>query len=144
MLDLDKGVSTGMLVLLTSQWRQQAAAVLVALYALCLLAPVTAFAFSDSSLPAHCQTITDEHQAVGDGQGHQESVDQSRARHDNNDHGLPGHCCGLFCVSAITPTFELIIAPVPHASGLTALAVKDLFGRSSNGIDRPPRVLPFV
>lgn len=134
-----------MLVKITSQWRQRAAAVLVALYALCLLAPVTTLAFSDSAEPAHCLTVSDDHHGIsGSHDHHHDGVDQGKTSHDNNDHGLPGHCCGLFCVSAIAPTFELIIAPVPHASGLTTSAVEDLFGRSSSGIDRPPRILPSL
>lgn len=131
-----------MLVLLTSRWRQRAAAVLVALYALCLLAPATAFAFGDSFAPAHCFALSDKHQGKGEGHGqHYDGMNDSKASHDNNDPGLPGKCCGLSCVAAIAPAFDLASEPVAHLSAVAVPVVESLFGRSSSRIDRPPRSL---
>lgn len=129
-----------MLVLLTSKWRQRAATVLVTLYALCLLAPATVFAFSDSSAPAHCLTTTDHHMGLSEGSG---PSDHGDAGHDQ-DQGLLGKCCGLFCVTAAAPEFNMMIEPATPASAIAATVVEDLFGRSSSGIDRPPRPLSFV
>lgn len=132
-----------MLVKFANLWRKRAAAILVALYALCLLAPTVAFAFSDSSAPAHCAIVANEHQGLGEVSTHRhDGLDHSKSVPDN--HGLLGKCCGLFRVSAITPSFELVVAPAPQASDTTMLTVKGLFGHSSGRIDRPPRALSFV
>ena len=134
-----------MLVKFANLWRNRAAAILVALYALCLLAPTAAVAFNDSSQPSHCVIAANKHQSLGEVSiHHDDGMDEGKASHDSNDHGVPGKCCGLFCVSAITLSFELVIGPAPQASGTATLTVEDLFGRSSGRIDRPPRVLPYV
>src|SRR3954462_78833 len=90
----------------TSRWR--AAVALAALYALCVLAPHAALAFTHAA--AHC--LTEPH-----GAAHVHApVKPARHVHaDDTEHdhhgGAPdkpsdgksvsGNCCGLFCVSAL-------------------------------------------
>lgn len=137
-------------MLLTSQWRKRAAAVLVALYALCLVAPAAAFAFSASPATALCLSQTDDHQSTGEsGLGkshiHQDGMDHHKSSPDKSNFGgdhHPGNCCGLFCVTAIVPPALGITALHPmQASAVVLPAAESLFGRSSNRIDRPPRTL---
>lgn len=129
-----------MLVKIISLWRRRAAAFVVVLYALCLVAPVATFALSDASAP--CLSLTDDHHGVGESRVHHEGIDRGgKGSHDNDDHGLPGKCCGLFCVTAITPAFDMVTEPAAHASAVAVPAIENLLGRSSNRIDRPPRIL---
>lgn len=143
-----------MLVLLTSKWRQRAAAVLVAVYALCLLAPAVAFAFSDAA--AHCLTVAEAPQTMGEHQGHQhdgmdhtaialEAVDHGTPASGGNDHALPGQCCGLFCVSALMPpVFGVDGTQSIEVSAVAMPAASSLMGRSSSRLDRPPRNLSAI
>lgn len=130
-----------MLVKLTSQWRKRAATFVVVLYAFCLLAPTAALAFN-GSLPAHCLTLTDEHQSITEGSGHHGGVNQTKSAPD--DHGLPGKCCGLFCVTAAVPSSNLVAEPMIHVSAVALSPVETLPGRNSSRIDRPPRILPSL
>jgi hypothetical protein len=126
----------GMLVMSAGKWRQRAAAVLVAVYALCLVAPVTAFAFSDVSAP--CLALTDDHHGIGESHHHQHGVDQQKSSHDGDNH--PGKCCGLFCVTAIAPpAFGVAEMQLVQASAVAMPAVAYLSGRNASRIDRPPR-----
>lgn len=131
------GSITGMLALLTSKWRRRAATLLVALYALCVVAPVAAFAVSDGSMPAHC--LTDDHQGMG--ANHGDGASHQHSGLGDDDHGYPGKCCGLFGVSAIAPQFDVVAMHVVRASDVAMPAAESLFGRSSSRIDRPPRFL---
>jgi len=123
------------------------------LFALCLLSPVAAFAFS--AAPAHCLTLGEAPQAAseshnhgaGDHAGHT-AMAHAHADHgtqataDGNDAAVPAKCCGLFCVSGLTP-------PAFGASDVRLIATTEvalppaasLLGRSADGIDRPPRSL---
>lgn len=139
-----------MFVLLTSKWRERAAAIVVALYALCLVAPTAAFAFSDDLMPAHCLSLADDHPGAAelavaeshtyqDGINHHKSSD-SKSSPGDADH--PGNCCGLFCLTAIAPpAFSIAETRVVQVSVVALPAAESLFGRSASRIDRPPRAL---
>lgn len=144
-----------MLVLLTSKWRQRAAAFTAVLFALCLLSPVAAFAFSDTA--AHCLTMTEASHVKSGSTGHQHDgaghADHASMPHDGMDHGtpaasggsdpaVPGKCCGLFCVGALAPpVFGVTAVQLIEASEVALPATESLWGRSPSRIDRPPRVL---
>jgi len=144
-----------MLALLTNRWRERAAAVLVALYALCLVTPAAAFAFSESPATALCLSPTDDHQSIGEsrlGESalagshiHQDGMDHHKSSPDKSNFGgddHPGNCCGLFCVTAIAPPALGVTELHPmQASAVVLPAAESLFGRNSIRIDRPPRVL---
>ena len=126
---------------------------MVALYALCLLAPVTAFAFSDSSATAVYLSQTDDHRSMsesglGESHVHQDGTGHHKSSPDKSNFGgddHPGNCCGLFCVTAIVPpAFGVTALHLMQASAVVLPVAESLFGRSSNRIDRPPRVLPSL
>lgn len=135
-----------MFVLLTSKWRERAAAVLVALYALCLVAPVSAFAFSDSFVPVPCLSMTDHHHSMGGSHVHQDGIGHHKSSDDQSGPAgavHSGKCCGLFCVTAIAPpVFGVAEVSLVQASTVALAAAESMLGRSSNRIDRPPRILP--
>lgn len=144
-----------MLVLLTSKWRRRAAVFMAALFALCLLSPVAAFAFSDT--PAHCLTVTEASQVKNGSHGHQyDGVDHAAMPQDGMDHGtpaasggddpgVPGKCCGLFCVGALTPpVFGVAAVQLIETSEVVLPAAESLWGRSPGRIDRPPRALSSI
>lgn len=125
------------------------------LFALCLLSPVAAFAFSDA--PAHCLTLGEAPQAAshkhGDHHGIGAHAEQAAMAHVHMDHGMqakaggsdaavPAKCCGLFCVGAMTPPQLGVGEMRPIATTEVALPVTaSLLGRTTGGIDRPPRSL---
>lgn len=123
---------------LTRKWRWRAAKLLVVLYALCLAAPTTVLAFSQTSVPAHCFT-GDEH-GIGTVHVHEYG---SRHHHSgtDDDHGQPDKCCGLFSVSAIAPAIDFIVGQHPPVLQRPSLFAQSLSGRGADRIDRPPRSL---
>ena len=140
---------------LTKTLRVNAAIVLAVLYALCILAPAVAFAFSDNPAVAHC--LTEGHVGIHDhGAKHEHGgvlhVHADGTAHHHHDDGAapqPSHddgkaaiatCYGLFSVVAIPGE------PVP-SFGLDSLASvvlpvlgEVLRGRGPERINRPPIV----
>jgi hypothetical protein len=142
-----------MLSVLTKTFRVKAATVLAALYALCILAPAAAFAFSDNPAVAHCLTEghvgvhdhTGKHDHAGnvhvhaDGTAHQHHDDGAAPQPSGDDGKSPmATCCGLFSVVAISgepvPTLgfhslaSVVLPPLGEA----------LSGRGPERINRPP------
>src|SRR6516162_6491615 len=130
---------------LTKTLRVKAAIVLAVLYALCVLAPAVAFAFSDNPAVAHC--LTEGHVGIHDhGAKHEHGgvlhVHADGTAHHHHDDGKAAiaTCCGLFSVVAIPGE------PVP-SFGLDSLASvvlpvlgEVLRGRGPERINRPPIV----
>ena len=149
-----------MLVRLTKAWRKRAAAFGVVLYALCLIAPVAAFAFSDNGTPAHCLTMGEIPQAKSEGHSHHDGMDHASMTHEamthattdhgtpssgGSNHATPAKCCGLFCATAIAPPVFGVADMRPIETTLVTLPpAESLLGRSASRIDRPPRVLPSL
>ena len=144
-----------MLSVLTKTFRTRAAIFVAALYALCVLAPAVAFAFSDNPAVAHC--LTEGHVGVHDhGANHEHGgtlhVHADGSAHQHHDDGAapqPSHddgkaaiatCCGLFSVVAIPGE------PVPSfgsdslASVVLPVLGEALSGRGPERINRPPIV----
>jgi hypothetical protein len=127
--------------------RIRAAIVLAALYALCILAPAAAFAFSDNPAVAHC--LTEGHVGVhdhggkahvhADGTAHQHHDDGAAPQPSGDDGKAPmATCCSLFSVVAISgepvPSLEFyslasVVQPPPGEA---------LSGRGPERINRPP------
>src|SRR5574340_818952 len=126
-----------MLASLTKRWRLRAAIVLAAAYAMCLLAPTAVFAFSSVPGPAHC--LTDDNHGLALVHDHQ----NGSTHHDDggraDDHA--SQCCGLFCLSAISPDVAFAAEPQGVLAALLALPPAALTGLASDRIDRPPRSL---
>jgi hypothetical protein len=130
---------TGMLALLTSKWRLRAGAILVALYALCLVAPVAAFAFSDGSMLAHCLGDEPHSMAMAKDHSHHDGVGHQPAKSGHDDRGYPDKCCGLFCVTAIAPPMDVFNVQQVRFMHLASLPTESLTGLGFDRIDRPPR-----
>jgi hypothetical protein len=146
-----------MLSALTRTFRVKAAIMLAALYALCVLAPAAAFAFSNNPAAAHC--LTEGHVGVHNQAQHNQAqhnhadqvhVHADGTAHQHHDHGTapqPSNddgkspmatCCGLFSVVAIpggpVPSLEFyslasVVLPPPGEA---------LSGRGPERINRPP------
>jgi hypothetical protein len=148
---------------LTRRLRIKTVLALVALYAVCVLAPHAAMALS--ALPAHCLTDAGltahvhtanaparSHAAAGHhhtGHDHAMPAQDAQAPHDHADAGPPhkhddgkGHlsanCCGVFCVSAIGCEPQAVTAPAPLVSVNVPLLDEALTGRGPGRINRPP------
>lgn len=158
-----------MLTQLSRVMRVKAARVLVALYAFCLVAPVS-FAFAGSAL-AHCLTSPAQVQHTGHPHGEAAHVHQgmthAHADHDHqasaaaeiasaeaadaiNDHAGTTHsggksaapaCCGVMCVSALPASlFELTPRAMTHASVVVA-SDAGIPGEAPDLLYRPPIIL---
>jgi hypothetical protein len=153
----------GVLSKLTRRLRIRTALALVALYAVCILAPHAAMAFS--APPAHCLTDASlrahvhganapAHTHAGgaghhrDGHDHAAPAHDAPAPHDHADAGAPHkhdgkshpstNCCGVFCLSAIGCEPQAISAPAPVVSVSTPALDEALVGRGPGRINRPP------
>jgi hypothetical protein len=153
-----------MLSMLAKGVRVKAAAVLAALYALCILAPSAAFAFSNNPSVAHCLIEGHSASAVHD-HGTAAAQDHGTAVHDHggkvhvhadgtthqhhDDGQVPkspsgggkadvATCCGLFSVVAIAGEPDLILGSSGHASVLRPPLREALSGRGPERINRPP------
>jgi hypothetical protein len=125
-----------MLGWLTKRLRRRAATLLVVLYAVCLLAPSAAFALADGPRQAHCLTQADH----GLAKAH---FDHDSAKHEHpqksdDEQGQLKNCCGLFCLTALTPLLDLTIGQSLVGSTLVA-TLEDAVARSEpRRLDRPP------
>jgi hypothetical protein len=147
-----------MLTWLTRRWRIRAVTLIAALYAVCVIAPPVALAFTSGAVAAHC--LTADHLAGV-------HVDAAAAKHDyaTHDHakhqhadgasfehsdasGLPvdtekqaehpGSCCGLFCFAAVTSEpFPAIGRPVVAAQ-VVPITDEGLTSRGPDRLIRPP------
>ncbi len=136
-----------MLTWLTKRLRVRTAVVAAAVYALCVVAPHLAVAFTDGAVAAHC--LTDDHHAAAKAHVH---ADGSVHKHSGGDgtqensgdkaaKGEAGSCCGLFCFAAMPADLGDVIAqPIPVAAPLPTLQA-GLSGRGPDRINRPPIAL---
>ena len=131
-----------MLSALTRKMRLRAAAGMAALYAVCLLVPVAAFAFG--SAEAHC--LTQDNHGLGsvhvhdDGSVHRHAPEPPRA--DVPDGGdepkASGKCCGLVCLAAMAPAFQDSVTPALHPLLIVPAAQEALVGSTPARLYRPP------
>jgi len=132
-----------MLLRLTKTLRARAAIVLAVLYALCVIAPPLALAFSDGAVAAHC--LTDDHHGVNAQHEHDSMHIHVQggppSKSNEQDKGKSENCCGLFCVTAgAIPSIAALTKP-DHATPIDAVLDSALWGRTTDRIDRPPRSL---
>jgi hypothetical protein len=129
-----------MLSRLTRTLRRRAAVIAAVFYALCSMAP--ALALTPKHLLAghhHGAAIAHVHD---DGNTHSHPDQGTSSQHSDGDgNGLPGFCCGLFCLTALPATADLSVAqPIAHRT-LAAASQEFIVGRGPDRIDRPPIVL---
>ena len=127
-----------MLAFVTGSWRRKAGAILVTLYALCLVTPAAALAATEQPISAHC--LGEHHHGVGaaDIADHAGAA-QNQPAHDG--HGQPEKCCGLFGVTALAPEFSVVTAQITPSADIALPRGQNLLGSGSERIDRPPRGL---
>ncbi len=125
-----------MLVWPTKRLRHRAATLLVALYAICLLAPSAAFARVDAPRQAHCLTQADH--GLAKAHVHHDGAGHEHPQKSDDEKDQLKNCCGLFCLSALTPAIDLVIGQAPVGSALVA-TLEDAIARAApDRLDRPP------
>lgn len=142
-----------MLTRLTTRLRFRAAAILAALYAICVIAPPLALAFADEAAASHC--LTDDHGGaasvrvaadglvdgthfVGSDEIYRNAADtRSQSGHDSKQEDV-SKCCGLFCAAEMMNYFEPIGKLASLASAVGSVRVEFLAGRMPDPITRPP------
>jgi hypothetical protein len=137
-----------MLFVSTKAFRTRAAIAFALLYALCVLAPPAAFAFSHNPHVAHC--LIDDHVAVSDHHGGNTHVHADGTAHRHHDDGAPhktsgddgkgqaANCCGLFFTVAIPGNPGFALELISRASVVLPTLGDDLSGRGPDRINRPP------
>ncbi len=117
---------------------------MAAFYAMCLLAPVAAFAFGNAE--AHCLTqdnhgLTSVH-VHGDGTVHQHAGDAPQLDADVPDGSdtpkASGKCCGLVCLAAMMPAAYDALTPAAHPPIVMPFAQDALLGAIPARLYRPP------
>jgi hypothetical protein len=126
-----------MLHVLTRKWRCRAAVVFVAFYALCLATPTAVLALSTQALPTHC--LNDDEYGIGAIHVHMGGSSHHHSNTGSADYDQSGKCCGLFGSIAITPAVDFIVGQHAPIAQPAASPAKNLSGRGSDRIDRPPR-----
>jgi hypothetical protein len=136
----------------TTRVRFRLGLTLALVYALCVVAPPLALAFSDGTVAAHC--LTEDHgflhspalhvherthvhsHAAGD----THTGAAVPATHDETKHHS-GTCCGLFCHAVATNNENNLTGErISHSVALPVL-IDHLAGRGPDRLDRPPRAL---
>lgn len=128
-------------------------AVVAALYAVCVVAPPVALAFTNGAVAAHC--LTDDHlagihvdtvAAKHDHATHQHADDATAEHSDTSGPPSdtekqakhPGSCCGLFCFAAVTNESFPMIGRLVVASQIVPIADEGITGRGPDRLIRPP------
>jgi hypothetical protein len=142
-----------MLSVATKGFRIRAAIALAALYALCILVPSAAFAWSGNASAAHCliedHAAADVHAGMHHDGAHMHADGTSHAHAKASETKAPdprapahkssnGDCCGLLSVSALpAPLFE-VRAPVLPAIIIAAANGEGVTGKGPDRLYRPP------
>jgi len=138
----------------TRSWRVRVAGLLVALYALCVMAPALAIALGDVA-NAHCLnavTAPAAHRHAHDHGDAAAHAGHDHADHRHADHSAPSHhsdggkahmgsCCGLFCLAGLPTELGPIVEQTVHASTEILPREDHLIGRAPDRINRPPIAL---
>ena len=138
-----------MLVRLTKTMQRRSAWVLTALYVFCVLAPVAAFGFGDSSRAAHC-LIEDNHGLraahVHEPNVHKHDVGKVHVHEDGTNHNskepdgksFNRQCCGLICLSALPAGIFEVQTPTLPAMVAGSATQEDVAGKAPERLYRPP------
>lgn len=134
--------------------KRTAATLFAVLYALCVVVPSAALAYGDGSRTAHC--LTDDNPSLAHVHNnnklhlHEGATVHSHADdgvvHEHADDGdepqsTSRQCCGLFCVSALTPTFDLPLVRFERPALLPSLNAYGIPESGPERLYRPPDVL---
>ena len=134
-----------MLTSLPKRARIRVAFVVAAVYALCVVSPALAIAFTDGTAAAHC--FTDDHHGMSaqhvhdDAHSHEKGVVNKSNEHEKQK---SEDCCGLFCITAGVVPLGVELAEPNHGNPSTVVFDDAPGGRPGDRIDRPPRSLLSV
>lgn len=130
-----------MFAFVTGNWRRKAGAILVTLYALCLVTPAAALAATEQPISAHCLGEHHHGASVADIADHDHTgTTPDQSGYDGD--GQQEKCCGLFGVTALAPEYSVVTAQItPSADIVMPRAHQSLLGSGVERIDRPPRDL---
>lgn len=137
-----------MLKLVTRRMRLNAAVFLAALYALTVLAPHAALAFSGPGGYMHCLTqakSVHDHSAVSDhvhagGSVHSHAGKAAAVPDSEESQGPAAACCGLFAATALTSEPRVVLPAPPIASRIVPFPSNGVDGQGPGRIVRPPIV----
>jgi hypothetical protein len=111
----------------------------IAVYAVCVLAPTAALAFSGAS-------CLSEH---GPAQAHSHAGDAAHAHGDEHNHAGPADnpddhsasskCCGMVFCSALAPELSSSLAPAVMSGRTSFAAWQDFTGLPPDKLIRPPK-----
>jgi len=125
-------------------WRVRAAILIAATYALCVLAPPMAYAFTSGPRTIHClenqhgiadQKKTPATHAHADGAAHQhhgDPVDQQDGK------AYDGSCCGLFCMAGLAHDPATTMSRPDIDRSIVEARNDGLGSRAPDSLIRPP------
>lgn len=119
----------------SKDFRLKAASLLVALYAICLVAPFAALAFGDFKA-AHC--LTDESHGLAATHVHSDGATHPDSGDGDDGSGPAGKCCGLFCLSALAPSAEQPAAQLEPMALILSLNTTGIIAAGPDRLYRPP------
>jgi hypothetical protein len=137
-----------MLKLVTRRMRLKAAVFFAALYALTVLAPHAALAFSGPGGYVHCLTqekSVHDHSAMsehtrGGGSVHGHAGKAAAVPDSEESQGPAASCCGLFSAMALTSEPRGVLPTPPIASRIVPFPSNGVDGQGPGRIVRPPIV----
>jgi len=141
-LALETREQSQMLTRLPKRVRIRVAFVVAAAYALCVVSPALAIAFTDGTAAAHC--FTDDHHGMGakhvhgDAQSHHHDK-SSMGTSNDHEKQKSEDCCGLFCITAGAVPLGVELTQPNHGNPITVVFDDAPGGRPGDRIDRPPR-----
>jgi len=146
----------------TKAMRVRAAATLALAYALCVLAPPVALAFTEGAQAFRCVTGHHHQQRAAaaahspgaqahdrnapvhvhsDGSAHRHGAANDSGANKTDENGTVGDCCGYFCVSAVPASPLPDVVPMLGMFIAVAAVDNGIGGRGPDRIDRPPILL---
>ena len=130
-----------MLTGLTRAVRSWVAIGFIALYAVCILAPTAALAFTGASCLAEHDLAQAHIHAAGDG-AHEHGDEPNHAGAADNpddDDSSSNKCCGMLFCSALAPEFAASLAPAVLSGRTAFAAMQDFSGLPPYKLIRPPK-----
>lgn len=126
------------------RFQTRLAAFVAVVYALCVLAPSVALAFSDGKVAAHCLTGEHVHSVTSHEHSGVDHHRESSASHDGAGAADEARsCCGPFCVVALPSTVYIQIEQ-PAQSVIPETIAKRLVGREAGLHFKPPIILSSI
>lgn len=116
--------------------RVRAATIVAAVYAVCVLAPVGAFAVGDAASGANC--LGQDHHSVAAVHTHIDGTSHKHSDDGKDGQTKSGTCCGLACFFAIAPTLQWETGHPVAAPIVSTLSEDGLMGRGQDRLNRPP------